>query len=210
MFGAGVPDTQAPLAAIVSPADGTAFPVGASFPIEVEVSDDTQVTSVRLYANGTPAGPADASAPFGPFPAENTPEGVYEMYIAVEDAAGNSTESDVITIYVNASGEPPATTGGSGADSGDGGSGGADDGGDGGSGGADGGDDGGGADGGGVGSDSDPYGEGGSGLPPGYGLANETADGCACTTGSGNDRWGLLFLGVMLGAGLRARRPRRS
>jgi len=208
MFGAGVPDTQAPLAAIVSPTDGTAFPVGATFPIQVEVSDDSQVTNVTLYANGS-ALSSDSTSPFGPFPAENTPEGVYEMYIKVEDAAGNTTDSEVITIYVNSNGEPPATTGGSGNDSSDGGSSGADSGGDGGSGGADGGDASvSGASGGGDGSDSDPYSEGGSGLPPGYGLANETADGCACTTGSGNDRWGLLFLGVMFGAGLRARRRR--
>ena len=202
MFGAGIPDTQAPLAAIVSPADGAAFPVGATFPIQVEVSDDGQVTGVTLYANGSPLS-TDASAPFGPFPAENTPEGVYEMYIRVEDAAGNSTDSDVITIYVNSSGEPPATTGG------DGGEGGGDDGGDGGEGGSGGDDDGGvGSDGAEGGSDSDPYNAGGSGLPPGYGLDSEAVDGCACTTGPGNDRWGLLFLGVMLGAGLRARRRR--
>lgn len=207
MFGAGVPDTAAPTAAIVSPTDGEAFPVGATFPIEVEVSDDVQVASVTLYANGS-ALSTDTSSPFGPFPAENTPEGIYEMYITVEDAAGNSTDSDVVTVYVNADAAPPATSGGS--DGGDGGDD-SDSGGD-GSGGGDGGDggDGGGDGGDGGGSDSDAFpGEsGGSGLPPGYGLANETADGCACTTGSGGDRWGFVFLGVMFGFGLRARRRR--
>jgi len=202
MFGAGVPDTQAPYAAIVSPTDGEAFPVGATFPIEVEVSDDTQVTSVTLYANGSSLS-TDASSPFGPFPAQNTPEGVYEMYIEVEDAAGNSTNSEVITVYVNAEGQAPETSGGGGSgegDSGDDGDGSGSGGGDGGGGDGDGGDD---------GSDSEPFEDSaGSGLPPGYGSANDTADGCACATGSGNDRRGVLFLGVMFGAGLRARRRR--
>lgn len=199
MFGASVPDTAAPTAAITSPTDGESFPVGATFPIEVEVSDDVQVVNVTLYANGS-AVRTDSDAPFGPFPADDTPEGTYEMYITVEDAAGNSTSSDVITIYVNADGAPPASSGGSdGSDDGDDGSS---------SGGVD--DDGDDAGGGGNGGDADAYpGEsGGSGLPPGYGLANETADGCACSTGPGDDRWGVVFLGVMFGFGLRARRRR--
>lgn len=207
MFGAGIPDTQAPLAAITSPADGAAFPVGATFPIEVDVSDDQTLASVTLFANGSSSS-SDTSAPYGPFPAENTPEGIYEMYIEAEDAAGNVTVSETITIHVNASGEPPATTGGEtagGSDTaGDGGSD-SDTAGDGGSDSESAGDDGG--DG---GDDSGAFPDtGGSGLPPGYGLANETADGCACTAnGSGGDRWGMLFLGVMFGVGLRSRRRR--
>jgi len=205
-FGAGVPDTQAPLAAIVSPADGEAFPVGATFPIEIQVSDDTQVTNVTLYANGQASG-EDTGAPFGPFPAENTPEGVYEMYISVEDGAGNVTDSDVVTIHVNAEALPPGGSGSGGSDS-DGGDGGSDSAGDGGSGGVDdsGDDDGGNddGDGGSVGEDTN------DGLPPGYGLTDDAgAEGCACTTGGGReDGWGLLAFGLMLGAGLRSRRRR--
>lgn len=206
MFGAGVPDTQSPLAAIISPADGAAFPVGATFPIEVDVSDDQSIANVTLFANGSSLS-SDVSSPYGPFPAENTPEGTYEMYIEAEDGAGNVTVSETITIHVNASGEPPATTGddsagGSDSDSAgdsdsDSGSGGSDSD-SGGEGGGDGGEDGG------VLPDS-----GGSGLPPGYGLGNETADGCACAAdGSGNNRWGMLLMGVMFGVGLRSRRRR--
>jgi len=207
MFGAGIPDTQSPLAAIISPADGAAFPVGATFPIEVDVSDDQSIANVTLFANGSSLS-SDVSSPYGPFPAENTPEGIYEMYIEAEDGAGNVTVSETITIHVNANGEPPATTGGDSAGGSDGDTAGgsdsdSDSGGEGGSdsageGGGEGGDDGG------VLPDS-----GGSGLPPGYGLGNETADGCACTAdGSGGNRWGLLLMGVMFGVGLRSRRRR--
>ncbi len=204
MFGAGIPDTLAPLAAITSPVDGTAFPVGATFPIEVQVSDDQTLASVTLFANGSSLS-ADDSAPYGPFPAQNTPEGTYVMHIEAADVAGNVTTSESITIYVNAAGEPPASTGGdtAGDSEGDG---------DGDSAGGGGGesDSGGGGGGGGGESDGDSLPDsGGSGLPPRYGLDNETADGCACTTnGTGDDRWGMLFVGVMLGAGLRSRRRR--
>jgi MYXO-CTERM domain-containing protein len=208
MFGAGVPDTAAPTAAITSPTDGETFPTGASFPINVEVSDDIQVVSVELFSNGAPAGPADTSSPFGPFPAENTPANTYELYIVATDAAGNSTTSETVTVYVNDAGEPPAGSGGSDSDSGgDTNGGGSDSDGDSaGSGGSDGNDSGGGVD------DDDggafPGESGGSGLPPGYGLTNDGAEGCACSTGSGDDRWGLLFLTAMFGWGLRARRRR--
>ena len=201
MFGAGVPDTAAPVAAITSPTDGEAFPTGASFPIEVEVSDDTQVVSVELFSNGGSAG-SDVSTPFGPFPAENTPANTYELYIVATDAAGNQTTSETVTVYVSDEGEPPASSGGSDSD-GD-----SDSGGD--SAGSGGGSDSNGSGGGGGDSDGDTAGEsGGSGLPPEYGLADEGANGCACSTSGGsNDRWGLLFLGVMFGFGLRARRRR--
>ncbi len=200
MFGPGIPDTQAPVAAITSPADGEVFPVGASFPIQVQVSDDAEVVNVTLFSNGGSLS-SDAASPFGPFPAENTPEGTYEMYIQAEDSSGNVTTSEVVTVYVSASGEPPASSGGDSGGDGSGGDGSATAGDGGGGSGADG--DGDGGDGGTTPEESD------SDLPPGYGLDGGGADdGCACTSSSRQNGWGLVFFGLMFGAGLRSRRRR--
>jgi len=197
-FGASVPDTQAPTAAITYPLDGEVFEPGASFDIEVDVSDDVQVTNVALYVDGEIQG-NDGSAPYGPWPVTNIPNGIYEFYIEATDVVGNATISPVVTISVNTDGLPPPDDSGGGDDSG-GDEGGDDTGGD--SRGDEGGLDGSGGNGGG----SD--GAGAGALPPGYGTGFDPtpAAACDCTTGDaprGGLGFGLMLLGLL---GLRSRR----
>src|SRR5690606_14824245 len=86
-FGASTPDTQSPTAAITFPGDGDVFEPGAEFDITVNVADDVQVASVTLFVDGAASG-MDSSAPFGPWPVSNIPEGTYELYIEAIDTAG--------------------------------------------------------------------------------------------------------------------------
>ncbi len=198
-FGASVPDTQAPTAAITYPMDGDVFDPGSSFDITVEVNDDVQVTNVTLYVNGAAEG-NDGSAPFGPWPVSDIPENVYEFYIEATDVAGNSTMSSVVTINVSADGEPPPDPSGGDPSGGD----------------PSGGDPSGGDPSGGDPSGGDPSGgdpdnpdRGGGALPDGYGSGfdpTSNTTGCDCTT-SGAPRGGLGFGLLLLGLlGLRTRR----
>ncbi len=106
VFGAGVPDTQAPTAAITYPADGEVFGLGADFQISVDVSDDVEIDSVSLFLDGQLEG-TDPSGPFGPWPASDFPEGSYELHIEAGDTAGNVTISSVVTFHVSVDGQPP-------------------------------------------------------------------------------------------------------
>jgi MYXO-CTERM domain-containing protein len=199
-FGAAVPDNQAPTAAITYPNDGEVFLPGAEFEISVSVNDNVQVAQVILFVNGSAEG-SDATAPFGPWPVSNIPQGTYAFHIEATDVAGNATTSPVVTIHVTPSGEPPPPTddsgGGTGDPPADSGEGGLDTGND---GGLDTGNDDGGGDGGGAGA-----------LPPGYGTGFDpaTGSGCECAAGSGPHGWagaGLLLLGLL---GLRGRGRQR-
>ncbi len=197
-FGAAVPDNAAPTAAITYPNDGEVFLPGAEFDITVQVNDDVQVANVTLFVDGAAQG-SDASAPFGPWPVSNIPEGSYEFYIEATDTAGNVTMSSVVSIDVTPDGAPPPPPGGdSGGDSGGPG-------------------DSGGFDSGGV-SDSAGTGGGDGGgagaLPPGYGSGFDPAAGgtaCECTAGTGSRGglgMGLMVLGL-LGLRVHGRRRRR-
>ncbi|MEM9455585.1 MAG: Ig-like domain-containing protein [Myxococcota bacterium] len=196
-FGASAPDTQAPTAAITYPTDGSVFEPGAEFDITVNVGDDVQVADVTLFVDGTAEG-SDGSAPFGPWPVSNIPEGIYEFYIEATDSAGKTTLSPVVTISVNANGTPPPSDPSADDDGGLDGS-------------LDGGDN---SD---LGGGEGDGGAGAGALPPGYGsefdpVANTA--GCECTTRSSGSRgmgggtsFGLILLGLW---GLRARRRRAS
>lgn len=194
MFGSAVPDTQAPVAAVTAPTDGSYFAVGAQFDIEVEVSDDVTVTQVRLFNNDELQ--SSSGAPFGPWPASNIPEGTYALHIEAEDGAGNVTTSEVVTIYVTEDGmapeddessggdedgiEPTDETDGSDSDAP------ADD-----------------------DSDDDDDGDTESGgLPPGFGMDDPDAAGCACDARGGESEppWVLGWLGLFLGASTLRRR----
>lgn len=99
LFGGSTPDTQSPVATVTSPSDGAEFDTGADFEITVDVSDDVDVTVVTLFVNGQAQG-SDDSAPFGPWPASDTPDGTYEFYVEAEDFAGNVGSSEVVTVHV--------------------------------------------------------------------------------------------------------------
>lgn len=196
-FGAAIPDNQSPTAAITYPNDGDVFLPGAEFDITVDVNDDVQVANVTLFVDGSMEA-SDASAPFGPWPVSNIPEGSYEFYIEATDVAGNVTMSSVVSIDVTADGEPPppppaGDTGDSGGGPGDSG----------------------GFDSGGVG-DGTGVGDGVGGdagaLPPDYGSGFDPATGgtaCECSAGTsprGGLGMGLMLLGLL---GLRTHGRRR-
>src|SRR5690606_32403342 len=112
------------------------------------------------------------SVPFGPWPVIDAPEGAYEFYIVATDAAGKTTQSNVVHVDVTADPvDPDHPNGGGGAEGDD--DGGADEGG----GGTDSGD----AEGDGEGDDGAFGPDDPGALPPGFGLDTEAA-GCACTT----------------------------
>jgi hypothetical protein len=98
LFGTSVPDTQAPLVEITSPADGDTFEVGADFRIDVAVSDDQAVASVELF-NGEMAQQTDANEPYG-WDVVDIPEGVYEFSVVARDPTGNESTSNIVTVYV--------------------------------------------------------------------------------------------------------------
>ncbi len=193
-FGAGVPDTQSPIATVTSPTDGATFDVGAEFMIAVDVTDDVQVVEVTLYINGQPQG-SDSSEPFGPWPALDTPEGTYDIYVEATDFAGNVGTSNTVTIEVGLGGASggSASAGDSGGSASAGDSGGVDT--------ADGGSD---PDGGGGGSGGATADDDGV-LPPAFGIGNDDALGCACTAQpTGDDA--LPWLGLWIVWASRRRR----
>lgn len=187
LFGPGTPDGVAPSVAIVQPTDGQSFVTGSDFQITISVSDDAEVASVTLHADGVPAG-TDDSAPFTGWPATDIPAGDHEFYVEAVDQAGNLGTSDVVTIHVSDDGAPPP--GGSGGGSDDGGAAGSGEGGDGGL------DDG--------GADGSP--QGNDALPPGFGL-DDTQQGCACTAEHAPTWSGAPLLAILV---LAARRRRAA
>ncbi len=106
IFGPSEPDTQAPVARILYPIDGDTFSPGDSFSIEVDVSDDVQLTGVSMFLDGQLMS-ADSEPPYGPWPVTNVPEGTYTVHITASDGAGNEAESTPVTFYVTADGVPP-------------------------------------------------------------------------------------------------------
>jgi hypothetical protein len=200
IFGPSTPDTQTPLAQIVSPTDGAEYDSGASFEIAVEVSDDIDVTRVTLFVNGESQA-SDESSPFGPWPASDTPDGTYEFYIEAEDFAGNVGQSDVITVHVGVD-APEGDTGDQGPDSesasdSDPGTDGDSD----------------------ADTNADPDDDGSAGevdefdsdgaLPPGFGGSGRgEAESCACTT-SDTTLWSIAVPWLLVvGGAIRRRRAR--
>lgn len=196
LFGPSVPDVQAPTATIVAPHDGETFSVGDSFDVAVEVADDNEVVRVSLYLDGALSS-EDMSVPFGPWPVIDAPEGAYEFYIVATDAAGKTTQSNVVHVEVTADPvDPGHPNGGGGAEGG--GEGGGDEGG----GDTDSGD----AEGDGEGDDGALGPDDPGALPPGFGLDTEAA-GCACTTAPGRTP-PLGWLGALVIVGALERRRR--
>ena len=193
LFGASAPDLQTPTATLTSPNDGAEYETGADFEISVEVSDDVDVISVTLYVNGD-AQATDDSAPFGPWPAADTPDGDYEFYVEARDFAGNIGASNVVAVHV-----------GAGAGSGSGSDGGGDD---------DPTEPGDGSDGDAGGDDSDGNDDGGfetaGALPPGFGGArgDEAITTCACST-TDRPAWSITLPWLLAFAARRLVRRRR-
>lgn len=220
LFGPSTPDAAAPTVSITAPTDGTEFSVGDSFEITVDANDDVGIDEVTLYTDGV-AEQTDNSSPYG-WSVANIPEGTYEFYVEARDIAGNTSMSNVITVYVGT--EAPADGGvgdEGGGDEGGGDDGGGDDGGitDGGDGGGSAGDEGGGSGSAGDGGGSDDDDDSGSGdvdddgededgaLPSSFGMDGEPAS-CACTTDGGEREGGIFGLSLLGLLGLLRRRRR--
>ena len=94
----GDADTAAPVIAITNPTGGT---VSGTVSVSFNASDDTAVTRVDLFANGTPIG-TDTSAPFGiTWDTTDQADGSVQLVAYAYDAANNSGSSQAVNVTVN-------------------------------------------------------------------------------------------------------------
>jgi hypothetical protein len=193
LFGASTPDTAAPTVSITAPVDGAEYVVGDDFEIMVDAADDVAIAQVVLFANGAES-QTDDGEPYG-WSVTNVPEGTYEFYVEASDGAGNTTTSNVVTVYVGVDAPvDPTDAGEEGGSEGGSAEGGSDDGAvD--SGAAEGGDAGGEDEEGGAEDDDDWDPPEDGALPAGYGGDGEFTN-CACT--EGRTRGGGLLLLMMI------------
>lgn len=92
------PDTTAPAVAITSPADGATVEAGTVV-VTGTASDNVGVTSVQVLVDGEVDGTATLAD--GNWSYDWDAEaGTYELVARASDAAGNSTESDSVTVTV--------------------------------------------------------------------------------------------------------------
>jgi thermitase len=92
------PDTTPPSVSIVSPADGET--VLETVSINVAASDNTSIETVALYLDGMLFA-IDAAAPFTfGWDTTQVADGLHKLQAVASDAAGNSTDSDVISVTV--------------------------------------------------------------------------------------------------------------
>ena len=184
-------DDTPPAVEITYPADGQQFDVGSSFELTADATDDNGVTETELYLDGQPM-QKDLTPPYA-WDISDVPEGVYEFGVVALDGP-NWAASQPVTIYVGVEPPDPGPTGTS-------------------SGGA--------TDGGGTGGDTasttgdtasttdDPppaTSDGDTDTDGDTAGASTSDDGCGCR-GSQPGGAGLAFIGLLLGAGRRRRRP---
>ena len=97
------PDSEVPVVAIVSPADGT---VSGVVRTDVSASDDVGVTRVELYVNGQLMG-TETSEPFVfNWDSITVPDGEVTLSAYAYDAAGNEGISSSVTLDVQNEQEP--------------------------------------------------------------------------------------------------------
>jgi hypothetical protein len=93
----GDSDTTAPFVAITSPTGGT---LSGTVSVNFAASDDTAVTRVELFVDGTLVG-ADTSAPFSiGWDTTTRADGSVELLAVAYDAANNSGSSPAISVTV--------------------------------------------------------------------------------------------------------------
>jgi len=91
-------DTTAPVIAITSPAGGA---VSGTVSVSLNASDDTAVTRVELFVDGTPVG-TDSTAPFSiSWDTSGHANGAAELLAYAYDAANNRGTSAVVSITVD-------------------------------------------------------------------------------------------------------------
>jgi hypothetical protein len=101
-------DTTPPTVTISSPASGDT--VSGTITVTVSVADDTAVTGVQYFLDGT-AGTDVTTAPFSaPWNTSSTTNGSHTLTAVARDAAGNSTTSAPVTVTVANGTTPPGGT----------------------------------------------------------------------------------------------------
>ena len=97
------PDSEVPVVAIVSPADGT---VSGVVRIDVSASDDVGVTRVELYIDGQPVG-TETSEPFVfNWDSSTVSDGETTLLAYAYDAAGNEGISSLVTLDIQNESDP--------------------------------------------------------------------------------------------------------
>ena len=103
--GAPAPDQQAPVVTLVTPTNGSV--IEGTVGLEAVASDNVGVTRVRFYLNGQPVAADDYAAPYrATLDAAALSPGVWRLSAEAHDAAGNSTETALVTVTVPAPSAP--------------------------------------------------------------------------------------------------------
>ena len=96
------PSNQPPTVSLISPGDGSAYPVGATIPVSAVASDaGGSVTQVAFYAGSTLIG-TDTTSPYD-LSWPNVAAGVYTLKAVAKDNAGALTTSATRTVTVSSS-----------------------------------------------------------------------------------------------------------
>ncbi|MGZ5474966.1 MAG: Ig-like domain-containing protein, partial [Thermoanaerobaculia bacterium] len=94
------PDTTAPSVAITSPSGGAT--VNGTVQVSASASDNVGVAGVRFYLDGSPLGVEDTTAPFAiAWDTTTTTNALHTLTAVARDAAGNSTTSVPLSIFVS-------------------------------------------------------------------------------------------------------------
>jgi len=177
------PDDDAPAVTITSPQDGDYFerePARLSIEVTADDGDGWGIKDVALVVDGDVLDAVDTVPPFG-FANVTFPAGTYEIAAQAEDWAGNTGESEPVTIYVAV--DPPEEDEPAGTDEGDSEQ---------------------------TEPDEPDSGETDTGTSTDDELAeqaNATGEGCGCTSrGSRSPRFGSTMVVLALAVGARRRR----
>jgi hypothetical protein len=96
--GGGDTDTTAPVISITSPTGGT---VSGTVSVTLDASDDSAVTRVELFVDGTPVG-TDSTAPFSiAWDTTGHANGAAELLAYAYDAANNRGTSQAVSVTVD-------------------------------------------------------------------------------------------------------------
>ena len=90
---------QQPTVAITSPVNFATFTAPANIPIAVDANDDTSVTNVEFFVNGTSIG-NDTTAPYT-IAWNNVSGGAYGLTVKATDGQGASAVSSRVVVLVN-------------------------------------------------------------------------------------------------------------
>jgi hypothetical protein len=105
--GIALGDTVPPAVSITAPANGAT--VNGTIAITATATDSGGVAGVQFRANGSNIGGEDTSAPYSvSWNTSTVPNGSYALTAVARDAAGNTTESQPVTVTVSNSTQTPS------------------------------------------------------------------------------------------------------